>query len=255
MARAFAELGTNLALVAYPGTGLDSLRKETEQFQLQALVLPSDLRDPAQRHLVVERVKQQFGSIDILVNNAGVEFTSLYHELSEENIDDVISVNLKAAMILTRLVLPEMLQRRRGHIVCISSLAGKSGPALQEPYSATKAGLVGFTSSLRASYRGSGVSASVIVPGFVEAGIYARLKENTGCAAPRLLTGITPKSVAQAVIRAVEKDLPEIIVNRYPIRPLLALATLAPRFGGWVISKFGVDRFFRAAAEAQKRLG
>ena len=131
MARAFAERGTQLALVAYPGTDLEVVRQETERLGVRTLTLPHDLRDPAQRRKTVELVRKEFGKIDILVNNAGVEFTCPYHELSEENIRDVIGVNLEAAMLLTRLVLPEMLQRRSGHIVNISSLAGKAGPAFK----------------------------------------------------------------------------------------------------------------------------
>jgi short-subunit dehydrogenase len=198
-------------------------------------------------------VRRQLGPIDILVNGAGVEFNSAYHELSEGQIGEVLSVNLEAPMILSRLVLPEMLERRQGHIVNISSLAGKSGPAFQEPYAATKAGLVALTQSLRATYRGTGVSASVIVPAFVEAGIYARLKAKSGCAAPALLTGCSPEQVAQAVLRSIEGDVPEIIVSRYPIRPVLALSVLSPRLGGWITARMGVNDFFRRAAEAEKR--
>jgi short-subunit dehydrogenase len=193
------------------------------------------------------------GPIDILVNGAGVEFNSAYHDLSEGQIGEVLSVNLEAPMILSRLVLPEMLERKQGHIVNISSLAGKSGPAFQEPYAASKAGLVAFTQSLRATYRGTGVSASVIVPAFVEAGIYARLKAKSGCAAPALLTGCSPEQVAQAVLRSIEGDVPEIIVNRYPIRPVLALSALSPRLGDWITARMGVNDFFRRAAEAEKR--
>jgi short-subunit dehydrogenase len=146
-----------------------------------------------------------------------------------------------------------MLQRRQGHIVNISSLAGKAGPAFEEPYAATKAGLVGFTASLRASYRPQGVSASVIVPAFVEAGIYARLKANSGCEAPALLAGCRPEKVAQAVLRSIQRDVPEIIVNRYPLRPILALATLSPSLGNWVSARLGVNDFFRRVVEAERR--
>ena len=253
MARAFADLKTRLALVAYPGAGLDRLRAEVRERGGQALVLVSDLRDPAQRRSVVEQVRKEFGPVDILVNDAGVEFTSAYHELSEETLHDILNVNLEAAMVLTRLVLPEMLQRGQGHIVSISSLAGRSGPAFQEPYAATKAGLVAFTSSLRATYRALGVSASVVTPGFVEAGIYAKLKARSGCSAPALLGTSRPETVARAVIRAIERDRPEIIVNPVPVRPLLALSALLPSIGEWVTNQIGTNAFFRRVVEAEKR--
>jgi NAD(P)-dependent dehydrogenase (short-subunit alcohol dehydrogenase family) len=186
MARAFAALRVKQALVAYPGIGLLELEREIEFGGNRALSLTADLRDPEQRRAVIERVSKELGPIDILVNNAGVEFTMRYEEMDESQIRDVISVNLEAAMILARLVLPQMLARKQGHIINISSVAGKAGPAFQEPYAATKAALLGFTSSLRASYKGTGVSASAIVPAFVEAGIYTRLRARSGRSAPAL---------------------------------------------------------------------
>jgi short-subunit dehydrogenase len=253
MAQAFAARKVKLALVAHPGIDLEGLRKSVADGGAQAVAITSDLRDPVQRREMLAAVRSQLGPIDILVNGAGVEFNSAYHDLSEGQIGEVLSVNLEAPMILSRLVLPEMLERKQGHIVNISSLAGKSGPAFQEPYAASKAGLVAFTQSLRATYRGSGVSASVIVPAFVEAGIYARLKAKSGCAAPALLTGCSPEQVAQAVLRSIEGDVPEIIVNRYPIRPVLALSALSPRLGDWITARMGVNDFFRRAAETEKR--
>ncbi|HWQ91205.1 MAG TPA: SDR family NAD(P)-dependent oxidoreductase, partial [Clostridia bacterium] len=228
IARAFAKRKVNLALVAYPGTGLEALRDEVVALGVRADIWAADLRQPEARRTAVEEVTRNLGPVDVLINNAGVEFCSPYHELTEEQISEVIGVNLEAAMLLTRLVLPGMLERRRGHIVNMSSLAGKSGPAFQEAYAATKAALVGFTASLRASYRDTGVSASVIVPGFVEAGIYERLKAKSGVAAPFVLTGSTPDQVAAAILRAIDRNSAEIIVNRYPIRPMLALTAISP---------------------------
>lgn len=252
MARAFARTRVNLALTAFPGADLEKVQKESEQLGVKATVLPLDLREPADREQLIADVRKQFGPIDILVNNAGVEFTSAYDDLTIANIRDVIAVNLEAPMVLSRLVLPEMLSRRRGHIVNISSLAGKSGPAFQEPYAATKAGLIAFTSSLRATYRGTGVSASAVVPGFVEAGIYADLKARSGMAAPALLGTSPPEKVAQAVLKVIEQDLPEIIVNSLPVRPLLAFIALFPKAGEWAADKTGASDFFRKVVEKQK---
>lgn len=253
MARAFAGLGVRLGLVAYPGEGLRRLRQEVEQLGVQASSWELDLRDPAQRRQSVQEMRKEFGRIDILVNNAGVECLSAYHELSEESIGAMLAVNLEAPMILSRLVLPEMLEQKQGHIVNISSLAGKAGPAFQEPYAAAKAALVGFTFSLRATYRPAGVSASVIVPGFVEAGMYTHLKERAGCSAPALLGTSSPETVARTVLYAIERDLAEVFVNPTPVRPLLAFATLFPRIGEWIANRIGTDEFYRRVVEAEKR--
>ena len=253
IAHALAEAGTDLALVAYPGAGLEELRQQVVKAGRLAIAMPSDLRLPEQQLYVVAQTRKEFGRIDVLVNNAGVEFTAAYHNLTEEEIRSVLAVNLDAPLLLSRLVLPEMLERGSGHIVNMSSLAGKSGPAYQEPYAATKAGLIAFTTSLRATYHGTGVSASVICPGFVEAGIYARLKERTGVAAPAILGTSPPEAVARAVIRAIENDLPEVIINAYPVRPLFALTALFPRFGAWLIRQIGAHDFFRRVIEARNQ--
>ena len=253
IALALAEQGVNLFLAAYPGEGLDSLKEAVCQHGVRAIPLVANFRHASQLRSVVEEAKNEFGRIDLLINNAGVEYTSAYHELPEENIGDIVGINLEAPLLLTRLVLPEMLERHCGHIVNMASLAGKSGPAFQEPYAATKAALIAFTASLRATYRGTGVSASVICPGFVEAGIYAKLKKETGFPAPALLGTSPPEPVAKGVVRAIQRDLPEVIVNPFPVKPLFAIAILFPRLGEFLINRTGAHKFFAKAAEVLKQ--
>ena len=253
IARALARYGVNQALVAFPGKDLPPLQKEVERSGISAFYLVADLRIREERKRVVDEVKKKFGRIDILINNAGVEFTAPYHELSEDEIDSVIKVNLEAPMQLTRLVIPGMLEHGSGHIVNMSSLAGKSAPAYQEPYAATKSGLIAFTMALRETYLRSGVSASAICPGFVEAGIYARLKDRSGCSAPALLGTSAPEKVAKAVIRAIESDIPQLIINPYPVRPLLSLSEVSPRLGAFIARCMGASKFFKRVFEAQQR--
>ena len=126
IARVLAGFGLNQALIAFPGKDLPPLQKELENNGIRAFYLVADLRLKNERHRVVNEVKKQFGSIDILINNAGVEFTAPYHVLSEDDINSVIQVNFEAPMQLSRLVIPDMLDRGAGHIVNMSSLAGKS---------------------------------------------------------------------------------------------------------------------------------
>jgi NAD(P)-dependent dehydrogenase (short-subunit alcohol dehydrogenase family) len=253
LAQGLAEAGMNLVLVAYPGVELESVRKTVTEKGRKAISLALDLRDPGQRARVLAETRREFGGTDVLINNAGVELSSAYHELPESMLRDILTVNLEAPMMLSWALLPEMVRRGAAHIVNISSLAGKAGPGWQEPYAATKAGLIAFTFSLRATYAGTGVSASVICPGFVEAGIYARIKQETGCAAPALLGSSSPEKVVCAMMRAIRWNLPEVIVNPYPVRPLFALTALFPRLGEWVTARLGAHTFFRQVAEAQKR--
>ena len=252
IARAVAAYGLNQALVAFPGKDLPPLKEELQKNGINAFYLVADLRVKEERQRVVEEVRAKMGPIDILINNAGVEFTAPYHELTEDEVHSVIAVNLEAPMQLSRLVIPDMLKHKSGHIVNMSSLAGKSGPAYQEPYAATKSGLIAFTMALRETYFRSGVSASAICPGFVEAGIYARLKANSGCSAPALLGTSRPEKVARAVIRAIQHNTPQVIINPYPVRPLFSLSEISPRLGAWIARAMGGSRFFKRVFEAQK---
>jgi len=245
VARSLAAEGANLFLTAFPGQALPALCDQLRDKGIRTQYSVADLSEREERIRVVRDAEREFGSIDILINNAGVEVSSFFHELPNDLMRDILSVNLEAPMMLAQLVLPAMLERKFGHIVNISSLAGKSGPGFQEPYAATKAALIAFTYSLRGAYKGSGVSASAIVPGFVEAGIYSRIKSETGVEAPRLLGTVPPEHVARSVVRAIRHNLPEVFVNRWPVRPLLALSALSPSLGEWVTQKIGVHSFFR----------
>lgn len=253
IARALAAAGMDLVIAARTAAALDDLKAQLEGGGRKIIAVPTDLGQRAAREALVAAATAALGPVDVLVNNAGIEFTVAYHKLRPEEIDDAITVNLAAAMHLARLVLPDMLARGRGHIVNLSSLAGKAGPAYSEPYAATKAALIGFTQSLRASYAGTGVSASVICPGFVEEGMYARAKAEVGLAAPKALGVSTPQAVADAVVRAIRDDLPEVIVNPRPVRPLLALAALAPGLAEKLARLIGVNEIFRKGAEFRER--
>ena len=254
IARALADEGMNLVLSARSRAGLEATADEARTRGVQAAVVPADVADPASREALVREAERAFGGVDVLVNNAGIESTFSYHKLPHEEIERVLAVNLTAPMLLTRLALPPMLERRRGHIVNIASLAGKQGPAYNEPYAATKAGLIGFTQSLRAGYRGTGVSASVVCPGFVrEAGMFADARTRVGRDPSRVLGTTTPQAVARAVVRCIRRDLPEALVNPGPTRLLMVLLALSPSFGEWIARRAGVTEIFHTWAEDRER--
>ncbi len=252
IAAEFAARGVNLALLAYPGVGLEEMAATARLKGIRTASYAMDLSKPEASRQAIEAVTAEFGAIDILVNNAGVEYSAFYHELSEDRIQEVLDVNLRAPMLLARQVLPGMLRRGRGHIVNISSLASKAGPAFQECYSATKAALNGFTASLRSTYKGSGVSASAICPGFVEAGIYTNLKRRAGRPGPAFPGSIPPQRVARALLRAIEKDRAEVLLTRFPVWPALLLGVVWPEACAWVSARLGVNDFFRSVVEAER---
>jgi short-subunit dehydrogenase len=250
--QALAAEGMNVVLTARSARKLEEVREGLEASGVTLLTVPADVGKLDDLRALVERTNAEFGKVDVVVNNAGYQMTLAYHMLSLDEIDELIKVNLAAPMLLSWLVLPGMLERGWGHMVQISSLMARAGSAFSEPYAATKAGLVGFTQSFRASYRGSGVSASVIVPGFVESGIYSRSKK-AGLKASRLIGSSKPEAVAAAVVRSIKKDVPEIIVNPGPMRLMLALSTLSPGISEGVRRRMGADQLFRKAAAIRGR--
>ena len=187
IAQALAKEHMKLILAARSVPELEEVAERLRQERHQVLAVPTDVTDPVALEALVEAARHEFGTVDVLVNNAGGMTLNAYHRLSWEEVYNTLQVNLTAPMRLTHLVLPGMLAQGRGHIVNISSLAARNAVAFQEQetYCTSKAGLWGFTVALRASYRGSGVSASVICPGFIKGvGMFQRVQDATGIKTP-----------------------------------------------------------------------
>jgi short-subunit dehydrogenase len=251
VARHLAAAGANLVIAARQPERLEEAAVQLRATGVKVLAVPADVgrRDDLVR--LVESAIRERGAIDILINNAGIEAFSHYEELPPERIEETIRVNLTSALLLTRLVVPHMLLARRGHVVNMASTAGKYGPAFGSVYGATKAGLIAFTQALRAEYRGRGISASAICPGFTdEGGIYDRMKANSGRKSPPLVGSTTAEHVARAVVRAIEKDRPEVIVNWPPLRPTMIFAQMFPALGAAAI-RAATIRFLKRVAESR----
>lgn len=252
LARALARAGARLALVARSAPELEGVAEEIRAAGGVAVTLPMDLIDPAAPEEVVARTGDLLGDVAIVVNNAGVELTRRYHELERADVERVVWLNLTLPMLLTHATLPGMLARRAGHVVNIASLAGKAAPAFHETYSATKAGLIAFTRSLRASYPDSGVGFSAITPGFVrDAGMHQRAKEESGVATPALVGTVTPQAVADAMMRALRTGAPEIVVAPLATRLMEATLHPFPAAAERVVRWLGVTEMYRRIAEAR----
>ncbi len=252
IAEALAARGARLVLAARSEGALEEVRDKLVRNGAKVTVVPTDVADVQDLERLVTRARAELGSIDVVVNNAAIELTEYYEELAIADIERTLRVNLFAPMALTRMVLPDMVARNRGHIVNIASLAGLGATPFSEPYGASKHGLVGFTRCLRASLQsqGSHVSASVVCPGFVsDAGMYADMSQTVGVTAPAMMGTCTPESVASATVRAIERDAPEVIVNTRPVRPMLVIGTAMPRLAEWIGRATRVDETFRRVAD------
>jgi len=252
IARALAREGMNIALAARDAAKLESVQNEIEALGVRALSVPTDVNQAEDRSRLIERATSELGPIDVLVNNAGVEPTIAFVDIDESAIIDTIQTNLTSCLLLMRLVLPDMVARKRGHVVNIASMAGKIPIPYDSVYSATKFALVGASHAVRSELRGTGVGMSVVCPGFVEeAGMYANTVNETGVAAPAMAGTTKPGLVANAVVRAVKHDVAEVIVTPITGRPIVAAAALVPSFGQAMMRLTGVQGTFKHMADSR----
>jgi short-subunit dehydrogenase len=255
IARALAGQGMNVVASGRREDALTALVSELRGQGVQAQAVPADLSDLGQVDPLIERSEEVLGPIDVLINNAGVELTAAFTRATRDELTSMVDLNLTVPMLLTHRVVPGMLERGRGHVVFISSMAGKVGPAYSEPYAATKAGLIGLTQSLRGEYRDAPVGFSVVCPGFVAGdGMYQRMA-NQGIRSNRIIGHTTTEKLADRVVRAIRQDRPEVIESGGPVRPILALGQLAPRLVERMLSQAGTHEWFRRVAAERDRLG
>ena len=237
IAKTLANAGAVLIGLARSEDGLNATKAEIENEGGTFHTLSFDLNNISGLSELVEQATAINGEIDILVNNAGIERYSKYQNYSADEVRDVLNVNLRAPLELSRLLLPTMLERG-GHIVTVASLAGKKGMAYNTPYSASKAGLIMWTDGMRQELRGTKVSISVICPGYIsDTGMF----HDSHVDPPALLGTSKPQAVADAVLKAIKNNSAEIIVNNGPMKPLLALGQISPTFGDTLVRKFGVS--------------
>jgi short-subunit dehydrogenase len=243
IARALAERGALLVLSGRRADVLEPLASE-----VGGRALAADLADPAD----VDRLLSEAGPIDVLVANAGLPASGRLGSFSVEEIDRALAVNLRAPMVMARALMGGMVERRRGHMVFVSSLSGKAASGGGSVYSATKFGVRGFALGLREDLVQHGVGVSVVLPGFIrEAGMF----HESGTRLPPFAGTKTPEDVARAVVEAIERDRLEVDVAPLPLRAGAALAALAPgpiaalqrRLGGAKVSEQ------MAAGQANKR--
>ncbi|HKP64930.1 MAG TPA: SDR family NAD(P)-dependent oxidoreductase [Polyangiales bacterium] len=255
IARGLAAEGVNLVLIARSSDAISSLAQELGQSGIKALPLAADLADTTGLDAVIERAEAELGPIDILVNNAGIDGIRIFADESAAQTEQMVRTNLLSPMLLTHKLLPRLLARKSGHVVNIASLAGKSSAPYSVSYSSAKAGLVAFSHCLRNELQGTGVSVSVICPGFVtDAGMFfASAIRKHGARVSPLLGTSKPEHVARAVLRALRNDSIELPVNPGPIRIIMALNQLAPSMVSWAQDRlFGVNAMMRNVALADR---
>lgn len=165
------KLANNGAKVAIFATreseAVNQTLSELKATGIEALFVPCDVSNFEQVKASIDSVIEQFGKIDILVNNAGITKDKLLMQMSEEDFDDVISVNLKGTYNTVKACIRPFIRNKYGKIINISSVVGLMGNPGQVNYAASKAGIVGLTKSLAKEYAAKGITCNAIAPGFI----------------------------------------------------------------------------------------
>jgi uncharacterized protein len=240
IARACAARGARLVLTGRRADVLDPLAQE-----LSARAIACDLAQPEE----VTRLLAEVGNADALVANAALPASGLLSSFSVDELDAALAVNLRAPMVLARGLSEGMVARGSGHIVFISSISGKTASVGGSVYSATKFGLRGFALGLREDLRGKGVGVSTVFPGFIsDAGMF----HDSRAELPGYVGMRTPEQVADAVVRAIERDRSEIDVAPLSMRLGAAVAGLLPELSGRLQRRLGSDEVAGAMAEGQR---
>jgi len=210
-AGALAEKGFKVVLCARTGPEVEDAVREIEANGGQALGLTCDLTDSAQIEALVRTVRGKWGPVEVLVNNAGIGAFKKIVETSEREWDLMMAVNLKAAFLCTRAVLPAMIRARSGHIINIVSVAGRQPYPACGGYCASKYGLLGFTEVLRLETRKYGVHVTAYLPGATDTAIWGEADVDRS----RMMK---PEKVAQG-ITALCCGPPAVMVEEVVMRP------------------------------------
>lgn len=204
IAIAFAEQGASIAFTDISRDEImESAEAELRSLGVKAIGYASDASSFEDSERVADEIAAEFGRIDILVNNAGITRDNLLMRMTESDWDLVIKVNLKSVFNLTKAVQKYMLKQRSGSIINMSSVVGVNGNGGQSNYSASKAGLIGFTKSVAQELGSRNIRCNAIAPGYIETDMTAKLSEEVRkewAAQIPLRRGGKPEDVAQACV-------------------------------------------------------
>jgi short-subunit dehydrogenase len=241
IARALSGRGATLVL---SGRRTEALSELADALPGAHRVVAADLAQEG----AADRLAADAGEIDCLVANAGLPGTGAVESFSTDELQRALRVNLEAPMILARALARPMKDRGEGHLVFVSSLAGKAPSPRTAIYAATKFGLRGFALCLRADLAGTGVGVSLVVPGFIrDAGMFA----DSGAKPPPGLGTSTPEQVAAGIVKAIEHDRVEVAVAPLRQRALAHLGLASPRVAMRAIVAGTAKRTANRVAEGQ----
>ncbi|MDQ3963944.1 MAG: SDR family NAD(P)-dependent oxidoreductase [Actinomycetota bacterium] len=254
IAEHLARKGVDLVLAARSKDDLEQTAELVRKHGRRVLPVATDVSDVAQLQALVDAANTEFGHVDLLVNNAGIEIPGHSEGLDLDHIATGVHINLTALIQLTRLVIPQMIERKSGHVCNIASVAGKVARPFATVYSATKHGVVGFSWSLRAELAPLGVEVTVVCPGYVsDVGMFADRTSELGVEMPpRSLKAVSAQLVAQEAIESIERNRAETIVGPLLLKIADVAHAISPDFAMGVARRSGTYDYVRREATGER---
>jgi short-subunit dehydrogenase len=249
IARALAREQATVVGISRSQESLEQICAEVEIAGGRGISMTFDISKVEELSVLVRQIHELAGPIDILINNAAIEKFRPFQNYTTQGIQSILTTNLLAPMELTRLILPSMVARNSGHVVNIASGSGKKGAPYNSIYSASKAGLIMWTDSMRQELASTNVGVSVVCPGYTSAGMFLKF----GSPAPKLARVSCPSEVANAVIRAIKLNQEEVIVDGFLTKLLFSNIQLFPKFGDRIYRWIGLTKLNQSCAENQMR--
>jgi len=247
-AREFARRRAHVVLASRNRDKLEELAQELADFPGRRLVVPTDVTDRFAVEALVRRTVEEFDSVDVLVNNAGVGLFAPIAGGSLDNMHHLFNVNFWGAIQCIQATVPYMRRQQRGHIVNVSSVAGKVAAPYMGIYSATKFALTAVSDALRSELAGTGVHVSTVYPGLTETSFQENmLREVEVPDPPRYLPSAKAAAVARRIVQAVRWSLRDAYVTAQDFAAVTAYP-LAPGFADWALRFFWLGAGTRPAS-------
>ncbi len=229
-----AREGAHLALVARREERLQEVAREIEGRGREALVLPADVTRQEEMEHAVARTVARWGRVDILAACAGAYIRVPVPQMTVADVERSMAVNFYGVLHAVLAVLPHMVARQSGHIVLISSADGKKGIPPDGPYVAAKFAVAGLGDILRQELRPYGIAVTTVFPGRVDTPMIAHLR------VPAISAKIPPEMVARAILRALRRRTPEVILP-FQVRLFVFISALFPSLGDWFTRQFHLE--------------
>ncbi|PHN06105.1 SDR family NAD(P)-dependent oxidoreductase [Flavilitoribacter nigricans] len=249
----FAARGAALILSSRKRVSLEAVRSRAQEFKVEVRILPLDLERLEELPKKAEEALAFFGRIDYMVHNAGVGLRDFALDTDLATDQKIMNTNYFGPMVITKAVVPDMLRRKSGHLVVISSLSGKYGVPRTSSYAASKHAVQGFYETLRSEIAGSGVKITIIVPGIIQTRITAHALDGGGHLFGRVeqtfQSAYPVEKAAGKILQAVLREKEEVFVGGTE-----GITLIMNRISPWFLRRFIRNHPIKRLRNLKKKL-